>query len=106
MAKANAEYQSLSDLVLWSLPGVLLQPLLARLRIDVSQGMTEQNAKKWLLKADPALRSVVSKEALQWKKGAVSQVRTLTILRTVTLLSYALTIEWKQILEVSYSRMI
>jgi len=74
VAKANAEYQSLSDLVLWSLPGVLLQPLLSRLRIDVSQGMTEQNAKKWLLKADPALRSVVSKEALQWKKGAVNQV--------------------------------
>ncbi|XP_066245936.1 leucine-rich repeat-containing protein 49 [Euwallacea similis] len=71
--RANLEYQSLSDLVLWSLPGVLLQPLLARLRIDVNQGITEQNAKKWLMKADPALRSVVSKEALQWKKGALSQ---------------------------------
>lgn len=71
--KANAEYQSLSDLVLWSLPDSLLQPLLIRLRIDVNHGVTEQNAKKWLLKADPELRSVVSKEALQWKKGSVSQ---------------------------------
>ncbi|ENN70784.1 hypothetical protein YQE_12449, partial [Dendroctonus ponderosae] len=71
--KANEEFQSLSDLVLWSLPSALLQPLLVRLRIDVNHGVTEQNAKKWLMRADPALRSVVSKEALQWKKGSVSQ---------------------------------
>nr|CAH7712875.1 unnamed protein product [Callosobruchus chinensis] len=64
---ANEEYQSLSDLVLWSLPDVLLQPLLVRLRLDVNNSITEQNAKKWLLSADPELRSVVSKEALQWK---------------------------------------
>ncbi|KAJ8924344.1 hypothetical protein NQ315_007140 [Exocentrus adspersus] len=66
--KANEEYKSLSDLVLWSLPDVLLQPLLVRLRIDTNHGVPEQNAKKWLLSADPELRSVVSKEALQWKK--------------------------------------
>ncbi|XP_050295004.1 leucine-rich repeat-containing protein 49 isoform X2 [Anthonomus grandis grandis] len=71
--QANQEYKSLSDLVLWSLPDILLQPLLVRLRIDVNHGVTEQNAKKWLLKADPELRSVVSKEALQWKKGSVTQ---------------------------------
>ncbi|CAG9765800.1 unnamed protein product [Ceutorhynchus assimilis] len=71
--QANKEYQSLSDIVLWSLPDVLLQPLLVRLRIDINHGVTEQNAKKWLLQADPELRSVVSKEALQWKKGSVSQ---------------------------------
>ncbi|KAL3288028.1 hypothetical protein HHI36_002480 [Cryptolaemus montrouzieri] len=68
---ANAEYQSLSDLVLWSLPDVHLYPLLTRLRIDVKQ--PEQSAKKWLLSADPELKSVVSKEALQWKKGSTSQ---------------------------------
>lgn len=79
--KANEEYQSLSDLVLWSLPSVLLQPLLVRLRIDVNHGVTEQNAKKWLMRADPALRSVVSKEALQWKKGSVSQVTISTSLK-------------------------
>lgn len=72
--RANEEYRSLSDLVLWSLPDVLLQPLLVRLRIDVNHGVPEQNAKKWLLSADPELRSVVSKEALQWKKGSLSQV--------------------------------
>ncbi|CAH0550353.1 unnamed protein product [Brassicogethes aeneus] len=73
IASANEEFRGLSDLVLWSLPDVLLQPLLERLRIDVNRGLTEDNAKKWLLTADPALRSVVSKEALQWKKGAPSQ---------------------------------
>lgn len=68
---ANEEYQSLSDLVLWSLPDVLLQPLLVRLRLDVNYG--EQNAKKWLLGADSQLRSVVCKEALQWKKGGCQE---------------------------------
>ncbi|KAB0803978.1 hypothetical protein PPYR_00948 [Photinus pyralis] len=65
---ANEEYQSLSDIVLWTLPNTLLQPLLVRLQLDVSQKIPEQNAKKWLLSADPALRSVVIKEALQWKR--------------------------------------
>lgn len=59
-------------MVLWSLPDVHLQPLLARLRIDMKQ--PEQSAKKWLLSADPELKSVVSKEALQWKKKTTSQV--------------------------------
>lgn len=73
---ANFEYQSLTDLVLWSLPDVLLQPLLVRLRLDSNQSAKEGgSAKKWLSSADPALRNVVSKEALQWKKGTVSQVR-------------------------------
>ncbi|KAF7265554.1 uncharacterized protein LOC143195787 [Rhynchophorus ferrugineus] len=71
--QANIDYQSLSDLVLWSLPDVLLQPLLVRLRIDVSHSLGEHNAKKWLLKADPQLQSVVCKEALQWKNGSVNQ---------------------------------
>nr|CAI5867843.1 unnamed protein product [Callosobruchus analis] len=74
---ANEEYQSLSDLVLWSLPDVLLQPLLIRLRLDVNNSITEQNAKKWLLSADPELRSVVSKEALQWKKCTSVQEESL-----------------------------
>lgn len=73
--QANSEFQSLSDLVLWSLPEVLLQPLLVRLRLDVNYGLLEQNAKKWLLRADPDLKSVVSKEALQWKKGGTVQVK-------------------------------
>ncbi|KAF5270238.1 hypothetical protein FQA39_LY08452 [Lamprigera yunnana] len=73
ICKANEEYQSLSDIVLWTLPNVLLQPLLMRLQLDVGQKITEQSAKKWLLTADPALRSVVIKEALQCKKGILSQ---------------------------------
>lgn len=70
--EANREFQSLSDMVLWSLPDIHLQPLLTRLRIDIKQ--PEQSAKKWLLSADPELKSVVSKEALQWKKRSTSQV--------------------------------
>lgn len=71
---ANEEYRSLSDLILWSLPDMLLQPLLARLRLDGHESIGQQRAKKWLMSADPALRSVVTKEALQWKKSAVNQV--------------------------------
>ncbi|XP_045460389.1 leucine-rich repeat-containing protein 49 [Harmonia axyridis] len=69
--EANIEYQSLSDMVLWSLPDIQLEPLLTRLRIDIKQ--SEQTAKKWLLSADPELKSVVSKEALQWKKRTTPQ---------------------------------
>ncbi|XP_025834305.1 leucine-rich repeat-containing protein 49 [Agrilus planipennis] len=67
--EANEEYQSLSDLVLWSLPDILLEPLLNRLHLDLSRTQG-QNAKKWLQSIDPALKSVVSKEALQWKKNS------------------------------------
>ncbi|XP_050500264.1 leucine-rich repeat-containing protein 49 isoform X3 [Diabrotica virgifera virgifera] len=70
---ANEEYQGLSDLVLWSLPDSLLQPLLVRMRIDISNNAFDQDAKKWLLNADPDLKSVISKEALQWKKPSLSQ---------------------------------
>lgn len=72
---ANQEYQSLSDLILWSLPEVLLQPLLVRLRLDINDSVSHRTAKKWLLSADEALRNVVTKEALQWKKGVTTQVR-------------------------------
>ncbi|XP_063242496.1 leucine-rich repeat-containing protein 49 [Bacillus rossius redtenbacheri] len=69
---ASEEFQGLSDLVLWSLPDSLLQPLLARLRLD--DGARPASAKQWLWGADPALRAVVSKEALQWRRGGPSQV--------------------------------
>ncbi|EEB15486.1 conserved hypothetical protein [Pediculus humanus corporis] len=69
LAQVAAEYQSLSDLVLWSLPENLLQPLLSRLRIDGTRTNPQQTARQWLMNADPALRSVVCKEALQWRRG-------------------------------------
>ncbi|GJQ76207.1 hypothetical protein Trydic_g1950 [Trypoxylus dichotomus] len=68
ITQANRDYQSLSDLVLWSLPESLLQPLLTRLHIDLNRTVSEITARQWLSRADPALRSVVCKEALQWKK--------------------------------------
>ncbi|KAK6617306.1 hypothetical protein RUM44_005637 [Polyplax serrata] len=67
--KVAEEYQGLSDLVLWSLPESLLQPLLTRLRIEGTKTNQQQSAKQWLRNADPALRSVVCKEALQWRRG-------------------------------------
>jgi leucine-rich repeat-containing protein 49 len=79
VAAACAEFQGLSDIVLSSLPDALLQPLLGRLHVEGSRFMSQQqqepvNAKQWLWSADPALRSVVAKEALQWHRGMLSQV--------------------------------
>uniref|UniRef100_A0A6P4EUT9 Dynein axonemal assembly factor 1 homolog n=1 Tax=Drosophila rhopaloa TaxID=1041015 RepID=A0A6P4EUT9_DRORH len=68
---ANAMYVGLSDLVLWSMPEVMLQPLLARLRLDETCTASKLSPKEWLLRADnKSLRLVVGKEALQWKKNA------------------------------------
>nr|XP_036671074.1 uncharacterized protein LOC108014402 [Drosophila suzukii] len=68
---ANAMYVGLSDLVLWSMPEVMLQPLLARLRLDETCTASKLSPKEWLLRPDnKSLRLVVGKEALQWKKNA------------------------------------
>lgn len=69
--QAQQMYSGLSDLVLWSLPDALLEPLLARLRLDETCLASKMSPKQWLMKADESLRNVVGKEALQWKKGAL-----------------------------------
>jgi leucine-rich repeat-containing protein 49 len=76
VAAASAEFPGLRDIVLCSLPDTLLQPLLGRLNVDGSHFISQQpnSAKQWLWSADPALRSVVAKEALQWHRGMLSQV--------------------------------
>ncbi|KAL1448871.1 hypothetical protein WDU94_000124 [Cyamophila willieti] len=67
---ASAQFSGLGDLVLNCLPDSLLEPLLSRLRLDKqAEGMT---AKQWLHTADPALKSVLSKEALQWRRNATT----------------------------------
>lgn len=68
---ANQTYNGLSDVVLRALPDAPLQPLLTRLG---RSGNSSVSAKAWLRAADPALRDVIAKEALQYKKGHVSQV--------------------------------
>jgi hypothetical protein len=80
VSAASAEFQGLSDIVLCSLPDTLLQPLLGRLNVEGSQFISQQpiSAKQWLWSADPALRSVVAKEALQWHRGMLSQVNRRT----------------------------
>ncbi|XP_012163843.2 leucine-rich repeat-containing protein 49 isoform X1 [Bombus terrestris] len=71
---ANEEYAGLVDIVMCSLPESLLQPLLQRLHLEKVQRQTgEITAKQFLLNSDPALRSVVAKEALQWRKGSITQ---------------------------------
>lgn len=65
--EAQQAYSGLSDLVLWSLPETMLEPLLLRLRLDESCTASNLSAKQWLMDADPSLRSVVGKEALQCK---------------------------------------
>lgn len=59
-----------------SLPDSLLQPLLQRLHLEKVQKQSGEQvtAKQFLFNCDPALRSVVAKEALQWRKGNVTQV--------------------------------
>lgn len=72
---ANQTYNGLSDMVLRALPDAPLQPLLVRLG---RSGNSTISAKAWLRAADPALRDVIAKEALQFKKGHVSQVNIFT----------------------------
>lgn len=69
---ANRTYGGLSDIVLRAIPDAPLQPLLSRLG---RSGNSAASAKAWLRAADPALRDVIAKEALQYKKGNVSQVK-------------------------------
>ncbi|XP_014609879.1 PREDICTED: leucine-rich repeat-containing protein 49 [Polistes canadensis] len=72
---ANEEYAGLIDIVIQSLPDSLLQPLLQRLHLEKVQRQNGEQitAKQFLFNSDPALRSVVGKEALQWRKGNVTQ---------------------------------
>ncbi|XP_055635068.1 formin-J [Toxorhynchites rutilus septentrionalis] len=70
---AENMYAGLSDLVLWSLPEGLLQPLLQRLRLEETAFATKMTAKEWLMQADSSLKNVVGKEALQWKKHSITQ---------------------------------
>lgn len=75
--QANQEYAGLTDIVMWSLPESLLQPLLQRLQLDKAQKQNGEQitAKQFLFNSDPALRNVVAKEALQWRRGNVTQVK-------------------------------
>lgn len=57
--------------MLRALPDAPLQPLLSRLG---KSGNSTVSAKAWLRAADPSLRDVIAKEALQYKKGQASQV--------------------------------
>ncbi|KAL0100098.1 hypothetical protein PUN28_019513 [Cardiocondyla obscurior] len=72
---ANQEYTGLVDIVMCSLPDSLLQPLLQRLHLEKVQKQSGEQvtAKQFLFNCDPALRSVVAKEALQWRKESVTQ---------------------------------
>ncbi|XP_014205196.1 leucine-rich repeat-containing protein 49-like [Copidosoma floridanum] len=75
MLSANQEYSGLVDIVMWALPDDLLQPLLHRLRLERVQKHTgeQMTAKEFLFSCDSTLRSVVSKEALQWRRNYVTQ---------------------------------
>lgn len=64
---------------MWSLPESLLQPLLQRLHLEKAQKLNGEQitAKQFLFNSDPALRNVVAKEALQLRRGNVTQVASL-----------------------------
>lgn len=57
-----------------SLPETLLQPLLQRLHLERAQSRKQYTAKQFLFNSHPALRDVVAKEALQWRRGNITQV--------------------------------
>jgi leucine-rich repeat-containing protein 49 len=82
ISDAENVYCGLSDLVLWSLPESLLNPLFTRLRVDEMLQNTKITPKEWLLKqADESIRLVVGKEALQWKKTSAAQQDEVTVRR-------------------------
>ncbi|KAG5682404.1 hypothetical protein PVAND_011757 [Polypedilum vanderplanki] len=80
--EAERTYSGLSDLVLWSLPEALLNPLFTRLRVDEILSNGKITPKEWLMKqADESIRLVVGKEALQWKKPNGAQQQDETVIR-------------------------
>jgi leucine-rich repeat-containing protein 49 len=82
IVEAETTYNGLSELVLWSLPDSLLQPLFTRLRVDEVILSNKMTPKEWLMKqADENIRQVVGKEALQWKKNSQTQQDEITVRR-------------------------
>lgn len=73
---ARKAYAGLSDLVLWSLPDALIEPLLLRLHLDETCTASKMTAKQWLMSADESLRIVVGKEALQCKPATATESDT------------------------------
>ena len=65
LAASDVEFKGLSDVVIKCLPDNLLVPLLERLQL----GQNSQRPREWLDLAEPSLRTVVAKEALQWRKN-------------------------------------
>jgi leucine-rich repeat-containing protein 49 len=60
--EAESTYSGLSDLVLWSLPESLLNPLFIRLRVDEMLQNSKITPKEWLMKqADESIRLIVGK---------------------------------------------
>lgn len=87
IAEAENTYNGLSELVLWSLPESLLNPLFTRLRVDEMLQNTKITPKEWLMKqADESIRLVVGKEALQWKKNNSAQQEEAVVRRKGKLL--------------------
>ncbi|XP_058808436.1 leucine-rich repeat-containing protein 49 [Phymastichus coffea] len=72
---ANEEYSGLADIVIWSIPDALLQPILHRYRLErIQKQHGEQlTAKQFLFNSDPAIKTVIAKEALLWRKGNITQ---------------------------------
>lgn len=72
--EAEITFSGLADLILWSLPDSLLQPLFSRLHVEEKIQNNKITPKEWLIQyADESIRHVVGKEALQWKKTPNTQ---------------------------------
>ncbi|BES90390.1 LRR [Nesidiocoris tenuis] len=64
LSASDLEFKGLSDIVISCLPDNLLEPLLDRLQLN----QTITRPREWLDLAEPSIRTVVAKEALQWRK--------------------------------------
>ncbi|KAF6216655.1 hypothetical protein GE061_001001 [Apolygus lucorum] len=64
LTTSDTEFKGLSDIVISCLPDNLLEPLLERLQLN----QTITRPREWLDLAEPSIRTVVAKEALQWRK--------------------------------------
>jgi leucine-rich repeat-containing protein 49 len=74
---AEITYSGLADLILWSLPDSLLQPLFSRLHVEEKIQSNKITPKEWLMQyAEESIRHIVGKEALQWKKISGNQDET------------------------------
>ncbi|XP_014253661.1 leucine-rich repeat-containing protein 49 isoform X2 [Cimex lectularius] len=105
LTSSDLEFRGLSNIVISCLPDNLLEPLLERLQLN----QTITRPREWLDLAEPSIRTVVAKEALQWRKtkqeysswrekGRIHLQKIISSTLTTVLKLKQLNVEWSSIL--------